>query len=68
MSRHAPELMVNGGQMTGGSVLCHGIAERRAIVPGAGSGIGRACATLLARHGAAVAVADLREDTASAAR
>jgi len=26
--------MVNGGQMTGGSVLCHGIAERRAIVPG----------------------------------
>ena len=25
--------------MTGESVLCHGIAERRAIVPGTGSGI-----------------------------
>ena len=55
--------MVDRGQMTGGNVLCYGLAERRAIVTGAGSGIGRACATLLARHGTVVAVADLREDT-----
>jgi NAD(P)-dependent dehydrogenase (short-subunit alcohol dehydrogenase family) len=55
--------MVNGGQMTGESVLCRGLAERRANVTGVGSGIGRACAVLLARHGTAVAVADLREDT-----
>src|SRR6266478_1011470 len=39
--------------MTGESVLCCGLAERRAIVTGAGSGIGRACAALLARHGRA---------------
>jgi len=37
--------------MTGESVLCRGLAERRAIVTGAGTGIGRACAALLARHG-----------------
>ena len=54
--------------MAGESVLCRGLAERRAIVTGVGTGIGRACAALLARHGTAVAVADLPEDTASAAR
>jgi NAD(P)-dependent dehydrogenase (short-subunit alcohol dehydrogenase family) len=54
--------MVDRGQMTGGNVLCYGLAERRAIVTGAGSGIGRACAALLARHGTAVALADLRGD------
>jgi hypothetical protein len=31
-------------KMTGESVLCRGLAERRAIVTGAGSGIGRAAA------------------------
>jgi NAD(P)-dependent dehydrogenase (short-subunit alcohol dehydrogenase family) len=39
-------------------------AGRIAVVTGAGSGIGRSTALLLARHGAAVHAADLIEDTA----
>ena len=35
---------------------------RRALVTGAGSGIGEACAKLLSQQGAAVAVLDVRED------
>lgn len=38
-----------------------------AIVTGAASGIGRATATLLARHGASVVVADIRADRGEAA-
>jgi NAD(P)-dependent dehydrogenase (short-subunit alcohol dehydrogenase family) len=38
------------------------LAGRRAIVTGGGSGIGEACARLLHRRGAAVAVVDVRED------
>src|SRR3954453_4232419 len=41
-------------------------ADRCAVVTGAGSGVGRATATLLAAEGAAVVVADIRPEVAQA--
>lgn len=47
--------------------FCPGrLSGRRAAVTGGGSGIGRACAIRLAQEGAAVAVLDIREGSASA--
>lgn len=43
------------------------LAGRKAIVTGAGSGIGKAIATAFVRHGVSVAVADINGDAASAA-
>jgi NAD(P)-dependent dehydrogenase (short-subunit alcohol dehydrogenase family) len=43
------------------------LAGRRALVTGAGSGIGQASAQLLAQRGAAVAVLDVRQDAAEQA-
>jgi NAD(P)-dependent dehydrogenase (short-subunit alcohol dehydrogenase family) len=42
----------------------HRVANKVALVTGAAQGIGRGCAELLAREGAAVVVADIREEQA----
>ena len=49
-----------------GRVMLGRVAGKAAIVTGGGSGMGRAGAVLLAREGASVVVADIREDRAQA--
>jgi 3-oxoacyl-[acyl-carrier protein] reductase len=46
--------------------MAEDLAGSRALITGVGNGIGAACARLMARRGAAVAVADLREDASQA--
>lgn len=46
--------------------LAEELSGKRAIVTGGGSGIGRAIATALARHGVRITIADLDPDTAKA--
>ncbi len=41
------------------------LADRMALITGAGSGIGRGCALLFASEGARIAVADLDEESAA---
>ncbi|MBL3689387.1 SDR family oxidoreductase [Leucobacter chromiireducens subsp. chromiireducens] len=48
------------------NMATYDVADRSAIVTGAGSGIGRAVALLLAENGAQVVVQDLSEDAANA--
>jgi len=47
-------------------MAAYDVAERSAVVTGAGSGIGRAIALTLAANGAAVVVADVRQESADA--
>lgn len=54
-------------QATGAGRLAADLAGKRAIVTGAGSGIGKAIAAAFARHGVRVAVADINIDAAQAA-
>jgi NAD(P)-dependent dehydrogenase (short-subunit alcohol dehydrogenase family) len=49
-----------------GELVSTELGGRRVFITGAGSGIGEACARLMARGGAAVAVADLRADAVRA--
>jgi NAD(P)-dependent dehydrogenase (short-subunit alcohol dehydrogenase family) len=53
-----------GSEGPGGTVMVDRLASRRALVTGAGSGIGRASAIRLAAEGAAVMAADVRVDLA----
>ncbi|MGA7087035.1 MAG: SDR family NAD(P)-dependent oxidoreductase [Candidatus Dormiibacterota bacterium] len=53
-------------EMTRGPMTEYNFKDRAAIVTGAGSGIGKACAETLARGGASVLVADLNGSGAQA--
>ena len=59
--RARPRASYTLGSVMNAAPSLHG---KVAVVTGGGSGIGRATALLLARHGAMVHVADLQSDTA----
>ena len=60
----APAAGLAAALMSGRTVrtVADRLKDKAALVTGAGSGIGAATATLFAREGAAVALADLRPD------